>query len=97
MANEDTKVVEEQTSNETPLSESEKEQVQEIVQNNQQITQALGSLAVRKIQLETQEAQLKQQLANNSQKETEFAQKIESKYGAGSLDVQKGVFVPSEQ
>ena len=97
MANEDTKVVEEQTSNETPLSESEKEQVQEIVQNNQQITQALGSLAVRKIQLETQEAQLKQQLANNSQKETEFAQKIESKYGAGSLDVQRGVFVPSEQ
>ena len=97
MANEDTKVVEEQTSNETPLSESEKEQVQEIVQNNQQITQALGSLAVRKIQLETQETQLKQQLANNSQKETEFAQKIESKYGAGSLDVQKGVFVPSEQ
>ena len=96
MANEDTKVVEEQTSNETPLSESEKEQVQEIVQNNQQITQALGSLAVRKIQLETQEAQLKQQLANNSQKETEFAQKIESKYGAGSLDVQRGVFVPSE-
>ena len=97
MANEDTKVVEEQTSNETPLSESEKEQVQEIVQNNQQITQALGSLAVRKIQLETQEAQLKQQLANNSQKETEFAQKIESKYGVGSLDVQRGVFVPSEQ
>ena len=97
MANEDTKVVEEQTSNETPLSESEKEQVQEIVQNNQQITQALGNLTVRKIQLETQEAQLKQQLANNSQKETEFAQKIESKYGAGSLDVQKGVFVPSEQ
>tara|TARA_Y100000361_G_C11025516_1_gene271938 strand:+ start:89 stop:382 length:294 start_codon:yes stop_codon:yes gene_type:complete len=97
MANEDTKVVEEQTSNETPLSESEKEQVQEIVQNNQQITQALGNLTVRKIQLETQEAQLKQQLANNSQKETEFAQKIESKYGAGSLDVQRGVFVPSEQ
>ena len=97
MANEDTKVVEEQTSNETPLSESEKEQVQEIVQNNQQITQALGNLTVRKIQLETQEAQLKQQLANNSQKETEFAQKIESKYGVGSLDVQRGVFVPSEQ
>ena len=97
MANEETKVVEEQTSNETPLSESEKEQVQEIVQYNQQIQQSLGSLAVRKIQLEAQENQLKQQLATNSQKETEFAQKIESKYGVGSLDVQRGVFVPSEQ
>ena len=55
MANEETKVIEEQTSNETPLSEGEREQVQEIVQNNQEIQQALGNLAVRKIQLEAQE------------------------------------------
>ena len=96
MANEETKVVE-QSTNETPLSESEKEQVQEIVQMNQAIQQALGNLAIKKIQLDNEEIQLKQQLANNSQKETEFAKKIESKYGAGSLDVQKGVFVPSEQ
>lgn len=96
MANEETKVVE-QSTNETPLSESEKEQVQEIVQMNQAIQQALGNLAIKKIQLDNEEIQLKQQLANNSQKETEFAKKIESKYGAGSLDVQKGVFVPSGQ
>ncbi len=96
MANEETKVVE-QSTNETPLSESEKEQVQEIVQMNQAIQQALGNLAIKKIQLDNEEIQLKQQLANNSQKESEFAKKIESKYGAGSLDVQKGVFVPSGQ
>lgn len=97
MANEETKVIEEQTSNETPLSEGEREQVQEIVQNNQEIQQALGNLAVRKIQLEAQENQLKQQLATNSQKETEFAQKIESKYGRGSLNLERGVFIPLEQ
>ena len=96
MANEETKVVE-PTTNETPLSESEKEQVQEILQTNQELQQAFGNLAVRKIQLESQEAQLKQQFATNSQKETEFAQKIESKYGRGTIDVQKGVFIPSEQ
>ena len=96
MANEETKVVE-PTTNETPLSESEKEQIQEILQTNQELQQAFGNLAVRKIQLETQETQLKQQFANNSQKETEFAQKIESKYGRGSVDVQKGVFIPAEQ
>ena len=96
MANEETKVVE-PTTNETPLSESEKEQVQEILQTNQELQQAFGNLAVRKIQLESQEAQLKQQFATNSQKETEFAQKIESKYGRGSVDVQKGVFIPAEQ
>ena len=96
MANEETKVVE-PTTNETPLSESEKEQVQEILQMNQELQQAFGNLAVRKIQLESQETQLKQQFATNSQKETEFAQKIESKYGRGSVDVQKGVFIPAEQ
>ena len=96
MANEETKVVE-PTTNETPLSESEKEQVQEILQTNQELQQAFGNLAVRKIQLETQETQLKQQFVTNSQKETEFAQKIESKYGRGSVDVQKGVFIPAEQ
>ena len=96
MANEETKVVE-QSTNETSLTESEKEQVQEIVQMNQAVQQAFGNLAIKKIQLENEETQLKQQLANKSQKETEFANKIESKYGAGSLDVQKGVFVPSEQ
>jgi len=97
MANEETKVIEEQTSNETPLSEGEREQVQEIVQNNQEIQQAFGNLAVRKIQLEAQENQLKQQFATNSQKETEFAQKIESKYGRGSLNLERGVFIPLEQ
>ena len=96
MANEETKVVE-PTTNETPLSESEREQVQEILQMNQELQQAFGNLAVRKIQLEAQETQLKQQFATNSQKETEFAQKIESKYGRGSVDVQKGVFIPAEQ
>ena len=96
MANEETKVVE-PTTNETPLSESEKEQVQEILQTNQELQQAFGNLAVRKINLEAQENQLKQQFVTNSQKETEFAQKIESKYGRGSVDVQKGVFIPTEQ
>ena len=96
MANEETKVVE-PTTNETPLSESEREQVQEILQMNQELQQAFGNLAVRKIQLESQETQLQQQFATHSQKETEFAQKIESKYGRGSVDVQKGVFIPTEQ
>ena len=96
MANEETKVVE-PTTNETPLSESEKEQVQEILQTNQELQQAFGNLAVRKINLEAQENQLKQQFATNSQKETEFAQKIESKYGRGSLNLERGVFIPLEQ
>ena len=43
MANEETKVVE-PTTNETPLSESEREQVQEILQMNQELQQAWPGL-----------------------------------------------------
>jgi len=96
MSNEETQVVEEQVSNETPLSESEKEQLQELIQTNQALNQAFGSLSIRKIQLEDEESMLKEQLVTNRNKEKEITQKINNKYGRGSVDLQRGVFTPSE-
>ena len=84
----------EEIQSDIPLSESEKEQLQEVVQMNQAIQQALGNLAVRKINLENEETRLKQQLSTNSQKETESAQKLESKYGKGSVNLETGTFTP---
>tara|TARA_R100000329_G_C7555613_1_gene196402 strand:+ start:323 stop:595 length:273 start_codon:yes stop_codon:yes gene_type:complete len=84
----------EEIQSDIPLSESEKEQLQEVVQMNQAVQQALGNLAVRKINLENEETRLKQQLSTNSQKETELAQKLESKYGKGSVNLETGTFTP---
>ena len=84
----------EEIQSDIPLSESEKEQLQEVVQMNQTIQQALGNLAIRKINLESEETRLKQQLSTNSQKETELAQKLESKYGKGSVNLETGTFTP---
>ena len=84
----------EEIQSDIPLSESEKEQLQEVVQMNQAIQQALGNLAVRKINLENEETRLKQQLSTNSQKETELAKKLESKYGKGSVNLETGTFTP---
>lgn len=84
----------EEIQSDIPLSESEKEQLQEVVQMNQAIQQALGNLAVRRINLENEETRLKQQLSTNSQKETELAQKLESKYGKGSVNLETGTFTP---
>ena len=39
---------------------------------------------------------LKEQLAANLSKEKEITQKINTKYGRGSVDLQRGVFTPSE-
>ena len=87
----------EEIQSDIPLSESEKEQLQEVVQMNQAIQQALGNLAVRKINLENEETRLKQQLSTNSQKETELAQKLESKYGKGSVNLETGTFTPTTE
>ena len=84
----------EEIQSDIPLSESEKEQLQEVVQMNQAVQQALGNLAVRKINLENEETRLKQQLSTNSQKETELAQKLESKYGKGSVNLETSTFTP---
>ena len=54
----------EEIQSDIPLSESEKEQLQEVVQINQAVQQALGNLAIRKINLENEETRLKQQFQN---------------------------------
>ena len=83
--------------NETPLSESEKEQLAEIVQLNQQLQNAFGNLGIREVQLNPEKEALKAELGKKNQKETEITRKINEKYGVGQIDLQRGVFIASEQ
>tara|TARA_R100001509_G_C4768041_1_gene182049 strand:- start:146 stop:418 length:273 start_codon:yes stop_codon:yes gene_type:complete len=83
--------------NETPLSESEKEQLAEIVQLNQQLQNAFGNLGIREVQLNAEKEALKVELGKKNQKETEITRKINEKYGVGQVDLQRGVFIASEQ
>ena len=83
--------------NETPLSESEKEQLAEIVQLNQQLQNAFGNLGIREVQLSAEKEALKAELGKKNQKETEITRKINEKYGVGQIDLQRGVFIASEQ
>ena len=83
--------------NETPLSESEKEQLAEIVQLNQQLQNAFGNLGIREGPLNAEKEALKVELGKKNQKETEITRKINEKYGVGQIDLQRGVFIASEQ
>ena len=83
--------------NETPLSESEKEQLTEIIQLTQQLQNAFGNLGIREIQLNAEKEALKVELGKKNQKETEITRKINEKYGVGQIDLQRGVFIASEQ
>ena len=82
--------------NEISLSESEVEQLTEVFQLSTQIQSAFGNLKIRKIQLEAEEDNLKQKYVQKTQKEIEISQKINQKYGAGSVDLQRGVFIKAE-
>ena len=82
--------------NEISLSESEVEQLKEVFQLSTQIQSAFGNLKIRKIQLEAEEDNLKQQYVQKTQKEIEISQKINQKYGAGSVDLKRGVFIKAE-
>ena len=83
--------------NETPLSESEKEQLGEIVQLAQQLQNAFGNLGIREVQLNAEKEALKVELGKKNQKETEITRKINEKYGVGQIDLQRGVFIASER
>ena len=83
--------------NEIPLSESEKEQLTEIVQLTQQLQSAFGNLGIREVQLNAEKEALKVELGKKNQKETEITRKINEKYGVGQVDLQRGVFIASEQ
>ena len=83
--------------NETPLSESEKEQLAEIVQLNQQLQNSFCNLGIREVQLNAEKEALKAELGKKNQKETEITRKINEKYGVGQIDLQRGVFIASEQ
>ena len=83
--------------NEIPLSESEKEQLTEIVQLTQQLQNAFGNLGIREVQLNAEKEALKVELGKKNQKETEITRKINEKYGVGQIDLQRGVFIASEQ
>ena len=82
--------------NEISLSEREVEQLKAVFQLSTQIQSAFGNLKIRKIQLEAEEDNLKQQYVQKTQKEIEISQKINQKYGAGSVDLKRGVFIKAE-
>jgi septal ring factor EnvC (AmiA/AmiB activator) len=45
--------------------------------------------------LKNQEAELESQIVETNNKEKELAKQLDTKYGAGTLDLESGIFTPS--
>ncbi len=86
---------------EVKFSEDEMKSLVELQQTYANIQNALGGVSVQRMRVEAQakdvdtaEAQLKSQFAENQTREREFVQSINKKYGDGNLNLENGVFTP---
>jgi len=86
---------------EVKFTEDEMKQINDLQQGYLGIQNAFGQVNVNKIRLEQQlqtldatETNLKSSFVEIQQKEREFVDSINKKYGDGNLDLTSGVFTP---
>ena len=78
------------------LTREELEKLQEIQQKNGSLVQELGQIGLAQINLDKRQENAEQYLENLRQEESAFAKELEEKYGTGSIDLEKGEFIPAE-
>jgi hypothetical protein len=79
------------------LTREELEKLQEIQQKNSALVQELGQIGLAQINLEKRQENAEKYLDGLREEESAFAKELEEKYGTGSIDLEKGEFIPSEQ
>lgn len=66
------------------------------IQNNQSLLiEQLGTLEYRILILEKEKQKLKQTLQNQLETEEQIGKQLQQKYGDGSIDLEKGEFIPT--
>jgi hypothetical protein len=66
------------------------------IQNNQALLiEQLGTLEYRILILEKEKSKLKQSLQNQLETEEQIGKQLQQKYGDGSIDLEKGEFIPN--
>ena len=79
------------------LTREELEKLQEIQQKNSALVQELGQIGLAQINLEKRQENAEKYLDGLREEESAFAKELEDKYGTGSIDLEKGEFIPSEK
>ena len=66
------------------------------IQNNQALLiEQLGTLEYRILILEKEKSKLKQSLQNQLETEEQIGKQLQQKYGDGSINLEKGEFIPN--
>jgi predicted FMN-binding regulatory protein PaiB len=76
------------------FSDSELEEIKKLKNSISEATFKLGQVSISKIKIQEQEDLLKNEINSLEKKEIQLAQKLSSKYGKGSLNLDTGEFNP---
>ena len=79
------------------LSKEELGKIEEIQKRVQAVKAELGNVGLAEIDLKTRKANIEQYLTETQEQEASVVKELEEKYGKGSIDLQNGEFIPSEE
>lgn len=80
----------------TKLQETELQQLKLIQEKNQAILLEFGQIELIKLDIQSRVENAKAYLKELREQETTLSQFLESTYGKGSIDLDKGEFIPFE-
>jgi len=78
------------------LSKEELQKIQELQQRKQNLQMELGRLEVLKLEIEERRRQLIEYGTETSNQEQTLVTDLEESYGKGTIDLEKGEFIPTE-
>ena len=78
----------------TKLTVEEIEKLQEIQQKNAAVATELGNLEIAKLQLESRREEIVKYFNELKDQEQVFGKELSEKYGNGTIDLEKGEFIP---
>ena len=79
----------------TKLTVEEIEKLQELQQSNAAVATELGSLEITKLQIEARREEVVKYFTELKQEENTFGKELSDKYGNGTIDLEKGEFIPT--
>jgi hypothetical protein len=83
--------------NQVTLTSEEIEKFRDFQVKNQELINVLGQIEFQKLSLDLTRDNVKQEMIKIGDEQNLFAQEIQSKYGEGQIDIEKGIFIPFTQ
>jgi hypothetical protein len=77
------------------LTQEELQKFQEVQQKNAALVQELGQIGLAQLNLDKRQDNAEKYLDQLREEETAFVKELEDKYGQGSIDLEKGEFIPA--